>query len=172
MRLKKGNFPQIYWEQNWHYLCHLQFIDNNFGATHFCQKLNYKNGTIEKYVPEKGKIDVYNSDTFAMGACAAKDIWPQCSLGCNSLAVGGGCQFVKNDGDARVYVRCFKGKSKKFLIKCHDRNSTDEEASCVGELLFIICSYVSLKQNHIKYAALIRFCYKWHFCSQIQKSEQ
>ena len=100
-----GTGPEIFWDDEWHYICGQGFWDNDIGATLHCNKRGSEKG----HVNSQGSIREVN--TFRLGKCNEGDTWPNCTGGCNDYKLGGHCS---NDEDKKcetgslvgVYINC------------------------------------------------------------------
>ena len=103
----------------WVPICGHYFWDNNHGATLFCQKMNYDEGTVVK-TPAALSLDA-----FRIGKCEASDKrLLACTGGCNDLKVGGVCSGFWG-GD------CSAGNAAVVKVRC--RGSSTKHISCVDK---------------------------------------
>ena len=109
----------VYWRGKWSPICGHYFWNNHVGASLFCQKLGYTNGT---HVG-KGSGQSYAVDTFKVGQCDAHNTWKNCTGGCNDDTIGGMC-VGNNNAD------CSAGQPVKITLACVGNSS--QATSCKG----------------------------------------
>ena len=151
MKLTRKQFPQIYWNNRWNYICSSKFTDNNIGAELFCRKLGYKNGKLHTYKNDSSvpvDTNYHDEDSFPIGACREEDVWPNCTGSCSSKDLGGGCYQISPTYNKTYMFLCKALKNRKFVIKCDHWYETPI-ASCYG-ISFVIIS-VNLNNIGIKF---------------------
>ena len=115
----------IYWNGTWAPICGHYFWDNDYGATLFCQKMGYYNGTVSG----KGLFGNYSEDAFRVGKCSDRDLahrgLTRCTGGCNDNKLGGQC--YENDD-----AMCGKGQPVKTAVECYVGSKSSKNASCTG----------------------------------------
>ena len=96
-------------------ICGHYFWNGNAGANLFCQELGGTGGSIIGGTYGAGKVPL-PEDGLQVGKCESGDSWLQCTGGCNSLDIGGQCQYggnCKAGANAGVKIRC-NGKITTF----------------------------------------------------------
>ena len=133
VKLTRDNFPQIYWNRQWKYICPFQFTDNEYGAELFCNKLGLHSGKIKRASPEETKKYITRKyyETFLLGSCGINDIWPKCKVSCSIDHLGRGCFFKIHEVTKTKYYVCRKEQSWLYFLYC---NGTTElpSSSCHG----------------------------------------
>ena len=125
--LTDDKIPKIYWNGTWAPICGHYFWDNNYGATLFCQKMGYQNGTVfGKTNFQRHAGERYSEDAFRVGKCFAHNDLTRCRGGCNDYKLGGKC--YENDD-----AMCAKGQPVKTTIQCYGGSKISKNSSCTGK---------------------------------------
>ena len=152
MRITRERYPQIYWYNQWNYICHTQFVGNNHGVELFCKKLldsfatRQNRTSFGKILPMDNKNfqNFHGEDTFLMGRCKKNDTWPYCTGGCNSKDLGKRCYKTHPMYNHTVYYSCKIGDGIRFSVQC----SADYDLpilSCIGKIIFVSIDFNSIK---------------------------
>ena len=132
--LTNDETPFIFWDSKWFPICGHYFWDNNNGASLFCNKLGYNNGTVHRN--ENG--EKYEVDSFRVGFCYKEDKWKNCKGGCNDYQAGGYCGNgnINDRGNGNSGARCEKYHGSKITIECQN-GIENRSVSCHGGTLKI-----------------------------------
>ena len=123
----------------WSPICGHYFWDNDNGATLFCKKLGFENGTVlpkkhqdpKKHPTPRRERFSYSQDAFRVGKCSSGDpLITRCSDGCNDYVTGGRC--IDNEE-----ANCDQGQKVGIKITCRGNDGsypTPIISSCKSKL--------------------------------------
>jgi len=137
VRIVEDNFPQIFWNERWNYICDVKFTENTHGVNLFCKEFGFNSGEIIRK-NETDKLTLrpksYDEHSFLVGSCTLNDTWPHCTGGCNFMELDSGCY---NDSNRRgKYVSCGIHESRRFRVRC-EGNYTSPISTCYGKIKLI-----------------------------------
>ena len=137
VRLTRGNFPQIYWNENWLHICPFQFTYNNHGVDLFCRKFGLNlGGTTRRIIEEEQKFyqPIKYYDSFLVGTCKPDQTWPDCTVDCNIENLGKGCDTKEyNSGNqTKKYYVCRKEQHWLYFLYCNGAKDLPL-SSCYGK---------------------------------------
>ena len=95
VNLQTDGTPYLFKDDKWFPICGHYFWDNDNGATAFCHKLGYPEGTVR----ETGHA--YSEDSIRVGKCDEGEYLMACTDGSNSYETGGSCS-AGNDAGIRI----------------------------------------------------------------------
>ena len=120
--------PLVYYNDTWSPICGHYFWNNDNGASLFCQKLGYENGTVspKEIVPH---TESYSVDSVRIGKCyGGNHDLMGCTGGCNDWRVGGACYENEN-------ANCSAGQNVKIRITCNvaqNSSAPKNNSTCEG----------------------------------------
>ena len=108
VKLQTDGTPLLFKDYRWFPICGHYFWDNDHGATAFCKKLGYPEGTVHKTKQR------YSEDSIRVGKCEEGEFLMACTDGSNSYETGGSCRAGERAG---ITITC--AEQGERYASCH-----------------------------------------------------